>query len=53
MRVSELANDKQELKEILADFPSEIVITASTFINGLAAFDALYQTKVERVVNCQ
>lgn len=51
MRVGELANDRDEMEEILADFPPELEVNGSTTVNGLAAFDALYQTKVERVVN--
>src|ERR1700730_4142189 len=38
MLVGELANSKEELNEILADFPKELQISESTRVNGLAGF---------------
>ncbi|MGH8277979.1 MAG: hypothetical protein ACRETQ_00205 [Gammaproteobacteria bacterium] len=48
VRVENLANDRKELEDILTDFPEGVV--AATTVNGLAAFDALYRTKVKRLV---
>jgi hypothetical protein len=50
MLVGELANSKEELNEILADFPKELQISESTRVNGLAGFEALYFTKVEKMM---
>lgn len=48
MKVSELANDAKDLKLILSKFP--VPIDADTKVNGLAAFEALYSSKVETLV---
>jgi hypothetical protein len=42
MRVGELANNAEQLEMIMSYFPSEIEITESTTVNGLAAFEAMY-----------
>src|SRR6266404_1503549 len=51
MLVGELANSKEELDEILTDFPKELRMSESTRVNGLAGFEALYFTKVEKTMN--
>jgi len=42
MRVGELANNAEQLQKIISEFPSEIQISESTIVNGLAAFEAIY-----------
>jgi predicted DNA-binding ribbon-helix-helix protein len=44
VKVSDLANDADQLKKILAEFPVDAKVTESTTLNGLAAFEALYFT---------
>ena len=51
MRVGELANSKEDLEEILTDFPKEHRLNELTTLNGLGAFEALYFTKVEKLMN--
>jgi hypothetical protein len=51
MRVSELSDDEQELQALLCDFPAEAKVNGSTTLNGLAAFEALYFTNVEKLMN--
>lgn len=51
MRVEELSNNTEQLEKILADFPKEIEITGSTKVNGLAAFEALYFSMGEELMN--
>jgi hypothetical protein len=48
MKVSELANDAQDLKLILSNFP--VPMDANTRVNGLAAFEALYSSKVDQLI---
>ena len=42
VKVSELANNMEQLEKITSGFPSDTEITESTNVNGLAAFDAMY-----------
>lgn len=49
MKVSDLANDKEDLQLILSGF--EIQLDTDTRVNGLGAFEALYLSKVERLIN--
>lgn len=47
VRIEELSGDSRELGELLAAFPDQLHLTGSATINGLAALDALYRTKLE------
>ena len=47
-KVSYLANNEEDLKLILACFPTPI--SKNAIINGLAAFDALYLSKAESLI---
>ena len=47
-KVSDLANNEEDLKLILSFFP--IPIPENTILNGLAAFEALYLSKVEPIM---
>ena len=51
MRVEELSNSIEQLEKILADFPKEAKVTESTRVNGLAAFEALYFSMGEELMN--
>lgn len=51
MRVGELSNSAEQLKKIVSDFPNDIQITESTTVNGLAAFEALYFSMGEDLMN--
>ena len=51
MRVGELANDAEQLERIISDFPNDIQITESTTVNGLAAFEALYFSLGQDLMN--
>lgn len=51
MRVGELSNGADQLKKIISDFPNELHITESTTVNGLAAFEALYFSMGEELMN--
>ena len=51
MRVGELSNNAEQLKKIISDFPKNIQITESTTVNGLAAFEALYFSMGEELMN--
>jgi len=51
MRVDELYNNEKLLKKILGDFPEEVQVTGATRINGLAAFEALYFSIGEELMN--
>lgn len=51
MRVEELANNADQLERILAQFPKELQLTKATRLNGLAAFEALYNAMGEELVN--
>ncbi len=50
LRVWDLANSEDELQELLSSFPEHIKVEESTILNGLAAFEALYSTKGERLM---
>ena len=50
MHIGDIANDQADLTEILSDIPDTFEITGSTTVNGLAAFEALYFTKGERLI---
>lgn len=50
LRVWDLANSEDELRELLSSFPEHIKVDESTIINGSAAFEALYSTKGERLM---
>lgn len=52
MRVGELSNDKEELEELLSYFFThhQRQINDSAVINGMEGFEALYCTKVEKLV---
>ena len=49
--VEELSNSPEQLTKILADFPDDIQVTGSTRVNGLAAFEALYFSMGEDLMN--
>jgi len=49
MKVGELANDKEDLKLILSGFP--VQFDENVRVNGLGAFEALYLSKVEKLMN--
>jgi len=51
MRVGELANNAEQLEKIISDFPSAIQITESTTVNGLAAFEAMYFSMGQDLMN--
>jgi len=51
MRISDLSNTADELKLILAEFPNGSQVTESTIVNGLAAFEAIYFSMGEDIVN--
>lgn len=51
MRVGELSNSDEQLKRILSDFPKDLQITEATTVNGLAAFEALYFSMGEELMN--
>lgn len=51
MRVEELSNNSEQLKRILDDFPAEAQVTGATRVNGLAAFEALYFSMGEELMN--
>jgi hypothetical protein len=51
MRVGELSNTTEQLKKILCDFPNELQISESTTVNGLAAFEAMYFSMGEELMN--
>jgi hypothetical protein len=51
MLVRELANDDEELTQVLATFPPDLKISALTSINGLGAFDALYHAMVQPLIS--
>ena len=51
MRVGELSNDKEELEELLSYFLTrQLQTNDSTVINGMGGFEALYFTKVEKLM---
>ena len=50
LRVWDLANSEDELQELISSFPQHIKVEESTILNGLAAFEALYSTKCERLM---
>ena len=51
MRVGELANNAEQLEKIIFDFPGDIQITGSTTVNGLAAFEAMYFSMGQNLMN--
>ena len=51
MRVGELANNVEQLEKIISDFPGDIQITGSTTVNGLAAFEAMYFSMGQDLMN--
>lgn len=51
MLVKEIANNEAELHQVLATFPADLKISASTSINGIGAFDALYLARVKELIN--
>ena len=51
MRVGELANNTAQLEKIISDFPGNIQITGSTTVNGLAAFEAMYFSMGQDLMN--
>lgn len=51
MRVGELSNTAEQLRRIHSDFPKDIQITEATTVNGLAAFEALYFSMGEELMN--
>ncbi len=51
MRVGELANNAEQLEKIISDFPGDIQITGSTTVNGLAAFEAMYFSMGQDLMN--
>jgi len=51
MRVEELSNNDEQLKKILADFPAEAQVTGATRVNGLGAFEAMYFSMGEELMN--
>jgi hypothetical protein len=50
MRVKELSSNKEDLEKILAAFPKQAQVDESTIVNGLAAFEALYSAKAEKLM---
>jgi hypothetical protein len=51
MRVGELANNAEQLEKIISDFPADMKITGSTTVNGLAAFEAMYFSMAQDLMN--
>ncbi|WKJ89105.1 hypothetical protein QZJ86_13865 [Methylomonas montana] len=51
IRVKDITNDNEELKGMLDFFPRHIPINESTNLNGLAAFEALYNSKVTNLID--
>lgn len=51
MQVGELANNAGQLDKIISDFPGDIQITGSTTVNGLAAFEAMYFSMGQDLMN--
>lgn len=51
MRVGELANNQEQLEKILSDFSRQAQVTESTPVNGLAAFEAMYFSMGQDLVN--
>ena len=51
MRVDELSNNDEQLKKILRDFPKEAQVTGTTRVDGLGAFEALYFSMGEELMN--
>ena len=51
MQASELSNNVEQLEKILAEFQSEAQVTESTRVNGQAAFEALYFSMGEGLMN--
>jgi hypothetical protein len=51
MRVGELANNAGQLEKIISDFSGTPQITGSTTVNGLAAFEAMYFSMGQDLMN--
>jgi hypothetical protein len=51
IRIGELANNAEELERIVSDFPHGIEINESTTVNGLAAFEAMYFSTGQDLMN--